>query len=156
FLGIGILALLMLAVLTGAIAQIRAVATRRWLPLVVVLVLMMVFAFSNDIYAGGLPLAKFHLPGGLEAIAATFRLIGRFVWPLLYFITIGIVVMLGRRLRALIAVPIVLVAFGAQAVDSWPGLHMFNRYLAPISTAWQTPLVSPFWQRAADAGYDKI
>ena len=156
FLGIGILALLVLAVVTGAIAQISAAATRRWLPLTVVLVLMMAFALSNDIYAGVMPLVKFHLPGGLEAIAATFRSTGRFIWPLLYFITIGTVVMLGRRLRALIAVPIVLVAFGAQAVDSWPGLHMFNRYLAPIATTWKTPLVSPFWQRAADAGYDKI
>jgi hypothetical protein len=156
FLGIGIFALLALAVLTGAIAQLRAVATRRWLPLTIMLLLMMVFAFSNDIYAGALPLVKFELPGGLEAIAATFRSTGRFIWPLLYVITIGTVVMLGRRLRALIAVPIVLVAFGAQAVDSWQGLHMFNRYLAPISATWKTPLLSPFWLRAAAAGYDRI
>jgi hypothetical protein len=156
FLGIGILALLVLSLLTGAVAQLRTTVTRRWLPLAIMLALMTIFALSNNLSFGDIHLLTVPLPKSLENLASTFRSTGRFVWPLLYFVTIGAVIMLGRRLRALIAVSIIVAAFAAQAVDSSPALLNFSRRLPPVSDVWTTPLGSPFWNRAAAAGYTRI
>ena len=156
FLGIGILALLVLSIASGALAHLRSVGSRRWWPLVVVLIGMMLFAVSANVHLGSIQLMKLSLPQTLETLASTFRSTGRFVWPLLYIITIGTVVMIGRRLRVWFALPLVLVAFGAQVADSAPALLTFANRLVPISESWKTPLVSPFWQRAADAGLKKI
>jgi hypothetical protein len=156
FLGIGILALLFLSIASGALAQLRSIGTRRWWPLGLVLIGMMLFAVSANVHLGSLQLMKLSLPQTLETLASTFRSTGRFVWPLLYIITIGTVVMIGRRLRFWFALPLALVALGAQVADSAPALLTFANRLAPVSDTWKTPLVSPFWQRAADAGLKKV
>ena len=156
FLGIGILALLAVSIVTGAVTQLRSTVTRRWLPLAIALVVLTLFAVSKDVHFADVRLIKFPMPAWMENIASTFRSTGRFVWPLLYFITIGSVVMLGRRLKIWLAVPIVLAAFAAQTADSAPALLNFNRHLAPIADIWDTPLQSPFWERAAAAGYNRI
>src|SRR5213078_3339077 len=49
FLGIGILALLALAVVTGAVARLRHAVSRQWLPLTLMLLALMVFAFSKTL-----------------------------------------------------------------------------------------------------------
>ena len=89
FLGIGILALLALSIATGAIAQLRSTFTRRWLPLAVALIGMMLFAVSKDVHFADIRLIKFPMPKSVEDVFSTFRSTGRFVWPLLYVITIG-------------------------------------------------------------------
>ena len=156
FLGIGILAVLALCVLTGAVGALRRVVSRRWLPLLAMLLLMAAFALSQDIYFADLHVVTLPLPQWAIDLASIFRSTGRFVWPLLYLATIGIVVMLGRRLSAVVAVPILVAAFAAQAWDSGPALLNFSRRLPPVSDTWTTPLVSPFWDRAAAAGYKRV
>ena len=156
FLGIGILALLALSLASGAFGQLRAAATRRWWPLLVVLVGMMLFAVSANVHLAEFQVIKLTLPQLLEDIASTFRSTGRFVWPLLYVITIGAVVMIGRRLRFWFALPLTLAALGAQVADSAPALLQFATRLPPVSDTWDTPLVSPFWQRAAEAGITRV
>jgi hypothetical protein len=156
FLGIGILALLALSLASGAFGRLRAAATRRWWPLLVVLVGMMLFAVSANVHFAEFQVIKLTLPQLLEDIASTFRSTGRFVWPLLYVITIGAVVMIGRRLRFWFALPLTLAALGAQVADSAPALLQFATRLPPVSDTWDTPLVSPFWQRAAEAGITRV
>ena len=156
FLGVGILALLALSVASGAFGQLRTTLSRRWWPLALVLVGMMLFAVSATVHFADFELIKLTLPQAIENLFSTFRSTGRFVWPLLYFITIGAVVMIGRRLRVWFALPLVLAAFGAQVADSAPALLLFPTHLAPVSDTWNTPLVSPFWQRAADAGITRV
>ncbi len=156
FLGIGIMALLLLAIVTGAFGRLRGALGGRWLPLVAVLLLMMLFAFSNDISVGTLDLFKVPLPKSLEDALGTFRSTGRFVWPLLYFITVGTVVLVGLRLRAAVAVPLIATALVAQAVDSAGAWMPFQRDLPPPSPVWTTTLQSPLWERAAAAGYTRI
>jgi hypothetical protein len=119
-------------------------------------VLMMLFAVSRDVHFADVELIKIPMPQAMIDLFSIFRSTGRFVWPLLYLITIGIVVLLGRRLPALLAVPLLLVAFAAQAWDSGPALLNFSRRLPPVSDTWTTPLVSPFWERAAAAGYTRV
>jgi hypothetical protein len=156
FLGIGIFLLLALAVLSGGLRLLRPVVSRRWLPLAVMLVLLMVFAITAKVSFAGVTLFTIPLPHWMVDLFSTFRSTGRFVWPLLYLVTIGIVVMLGRQLKTAVAVPLALAAFAAQAVDSAPALLNFHTHLGPITDRWETPFVSPFWERAVAAGYNRI
>ncbi len=156
FPGIGILALLLLALLSGAMMRLRGVATRYWLPLAALLVALMLFAFSKNLSFGSTELLKIPVPDLLEKLGSAFRSTGRFVWPLLYVVTIGAVVLVARRFRLAIALPVVLVAFTAQAIDSAPGWRPFAQHMKQPSDVWPTQLVSPFWERAAEAGISRV
>lgn len=156
FLGIGIMALLPVALFSGALAKLRSGITSRWLPLTIVLVLMLVFAFSQKITFGDQVLFEIPMPKWASDIASTFRSTGRFVWPILYFITVAAVTLIARRFRPIVAVSLVLVALAAQAADSGPQLLGFSQRLGEPASTWTTPLVSPFWERAVAAGYDRI
>jgi hypothetical protein len=156
FLGLGIFALLGLALLSGAMARLGAIASRRWWPLAAVLVGMMLFAITTDVTVAGTDLFKLPLPPELEALFSTFRSTGRFVWPLLYLVTVGAVVLVDRRFRAAIAVPVALAAFFAQAVDSEPAWRPFAATLPAPAPVWTTTFVSPLWDRAAAAGYTRL
>jgi len=154
FLGIGILALLALAL--AARPHLSPLLHRRWLPLMVVLLGMMVFALSMNLQLSGMHVATIPVPKWVSDLASTFRSTGRFVWPLLYLVTIGAVVLIARRFRAAVALPVALVALAAQAADSAPGLLSFASRIAAVSSTWDTRLISPFWERAASAGYTRI
>ena len=154
FLGIGIMALLVVALVRRP--SFGSTFHRRWMPLVVALLLMMLFAFSMSLQLSGLHLVTIPIPKWLETFASTFRSTGRFIWPLLYFITIGAVVLVGRRFRPAIAIPLALVAFVAQVADSGPALIGFASRIREPTAVWTTPLTSPFWERAAAAGYTRI
>lgn len=156
FLGIGILALLALAIVSGAVARIRHAVSRYWLPLTLMLLALMGFAFSKTISILNIDLFTIPVPGFVQAVGSAFRSTGRFVWPLLYFTTIGAIVLVGGRFRTAIAVPIILGAFAAQAWDSWPKLREFEQHMPAPSTAWPTTLKSPLWERAVAAGYNRI
>lgn len=156
FLGIGILALLLVAIGSGTVLRLRAALTRLWLPLLLILSGMMLFAFSKTISLGPFDILHIPMPGFMETLGAAFRSTGRFVWPLLYLITIGAVVLVGQRFRLAIALPVLLAAFTAQAVDSAPGWRPFAANMAKPSALWKTPLISPFWERAAAAGYNRV
>jgi hypothetical protein len=117
---------------------------------------MMLFAFSKTISLGPIDILHIPMPGFVEALGAAFRSTGRFVWPLLYVVTVGGVVLIAQRFRLAIALPLVLIAFTAQAIDSYPAWHAFAARLPQPADSWQTPLKSPFWDRAATAGYDRI
>jgi hypothetical protein len=156
FLGIGIFALLAVAIFSSAILTVRSAVAKRWLPLAVTLVLLALFAVSQKPALLGTELFELQLPQQLIDLASMFRSTGRFVWPLLYVITIGAVVLIGRRFRAVVAVPIVLVALGAQVADSGEQLLSFTRRLPAPSDVWSTELKSPFWDRAAAAGCNRV
>ena len=156
FLGLGILALLALVLCSGAIARLRHAVSRRWLPLTLMLLALMVFAFSKDIAVLDIELASLPVPGFIDDVGAAFRSTGRFVWPLLYIVTIGAVVLVAGRLRPAIALPVILLALVVQAWDSTPKWQEFARTMPAPAATWPSELTSPLWQRAADAGYDRI
>lgn len=157
FLGIGILALLVVALVNGGLWRAgRAAIAPRWLPLTLMLLALMVFAFSKNLSALDHDLIEIEMPGFVEAIGSAFRSTGRFVWPILYLVTIGAVVLAAARLRALIAVPLLLAAFIGQAIDSQPKWHEFASKMPKPAPVWRTAYVSPFWERAAAAGYERI
>lgn len=156
FLGIGIFAILALTVLTGAVINLRGIFSRRWVPLAVMVILLSIWALSNHVGFLDTEAPAIPIEGIVKYIGETFRSSGRFNWPLLYLVTIGAVVLLGSRPPTIWAVPVMLVCFGVQIVDSEYGLHVFARSDPPPSDHWDNALNSPFWQRAEDAGYNRI
>ncbi|HEX4299001.1 MAG TPA: DUF6311 domain-containing protein [Devosia sp.] len=156
FLGIGILAILVLSIFSGAVAKLRVLVTARWLPLLLMALLLMVCALSNHIGVLGIELPAIPIGDRLEALGGIFRSSGRFVWPILYLVTIGAVVLLGRRFSPAWAVLVMTACLAAQIVDSQPGWSQFRTYAPPPSAQWSTDLKSGFWQRAADAGYTAV
>jgi hypothetical protein len=156
FLGIGILALLLLTIISGAIIRLRHALSRYWLPLTAMLIALMVFAFSKDLAILNQELVSIPIPGFIDAVGAAFRSTGRFVWPLLYMVTIGAVVLVAGRFRAAVALPLIAVALVTQVWDSAPKWQAFEDHMPPPSATWSTELDSPLWQRAAKAGYNRI
>lgn len=156
FLGIGIMALLLVALATGAVDRLRAMATARWWPLAALVIGMAIFALSNEIAFADTELVTIPLPARLLELIAPFRSSGRFVWPLFYVVTIGGVVLATAKLAPKIAAAAVTLALVLQLVDSAPGLVRFARALPAPAATWTSPLVSPFWERAAGSGYNRL
>lgn len=151
FLGIGVFGALLLALVTGSLFDVRRLASRRWLPLLLVCLLLALFALSDtvgllDHQAGPIP-----LPAPVELLGHMFRSTGRFVWPLLYLVSIGAVVLAARRL---VLAPFILgLLLIAQTLDSSWAWSAFRRTIPAPAAAFATTLASPFWDRAAAAGY---
>lgn len=156
FLGLGIFAILALCILTGAIAKLRALFTQRWIPLLVIAVLLSIWALSNHVGFLDREAPPIPIDGPIKFLGETFRSSGRFNWPLLYIITIGAVVLLGRRPPLGWSAPVMLVLLGLQVADSEYGLGVFGRNDPQPADHWQNELSSPFWQRAEDAGYTRL
>jgi hypothetical protein len=119
-------------------------------------IVLAVCALSNRVGLLDLEAPAISLDATLRFIGETLRSSGRFVWPLLYIVTIGAVVLLGRRLPAAWSVGIMAICLAAQIVDSERGLTVFARTNPPVADYWNDRLTSPFWQRAEAAGYNRI
>jgi Family of unknown function (DUF6311) len=156
FLGVGIFAVLALSILTGAVVKLCALVSYRWLPLIVMVLLLAVWALSNHIGYLDKELPAIPIDAKIKYIGETFRSSGRFVWPLYYTIIVGAVVLLARRLPLAWATGIIAVCLVVQFVDSEQGLGVFARVDPPPADHWANELSSPFWQRAEDAGYDRL
>lgn len=156
FPGVGTMALLTLGMVTGGIAAAGAMFHRRWWPLATVVAAMAIFALSNKIAILDHEWLEIALPATLLDVFSAFRSSGRFVWPLLYLVTIGAVAMLARRFPPVPVAAIASLALAVQIADSAPKWHDFSAGLPPSSPFWTTALTSPFWDRAAEAGYTRL
>jgi len=155
FLGVGIFAALALSIITGSIAKLHALFTSRWVLLLLLCVAYCVFALSNTVGLGDHETVP--LPfGPLEALGAIFRSSGRFVWPMLYLVTVGAIVLAVRRLPTTFAAAALTVLFAYQIYDSAHGWQTFRREMPAPSSTWPTPLVSPFWDRAVASGITRV
>jgi hypothetical protein len=86
YLGMGSIALLVAAIVT--IRPNLAALARQHSPLLAVLILSALFALSNEIYLGSWHILHIPLPEALaNSVFGHFRSSGRFVWPLMYFLT---------------------------------------------------------------------
>ena len=156
FLGIGIFGALALAILSGSVIHLRALFTRRWTLLLLLCIALWVFALSNVIGLGDHELAEPIPIGPFQIVGDIFRSSGRFIWPAVYLVTIGAVVLAARHLMPAVAAVALTLLLVAQIYDSRVGWLAFRHDLAAPATTWTTPLVSPLWDRAAAAGYTRL
>ena len=156
FLGIGIFVLLGLSILSGAVLKLKVLVGARWLPLIVAVVFLALCALSNKIGFLDQDVLTLPMGGPLDTIGGIFRSSGRFIWPLLYIVTIGSVVLLARRFSPGWSLTVIALAFAVQVVDSEPGWHAFAKNVPAAASVWPTTMTSPLWDRAVAAGYTRI
>ncbi len=110
----------------------------------VLLVLLTLFAVSNEIYAGTLKLASIILPNLLEKFFNVFRASGRFFWPVGYSLLFISLALLLRRPTAAKSL-VVLAALTIQWLDTNPlraqQLAQTKQQHALPSTPWGTELI---------------
>jgi hypothetical protein len=83
-----------------------------------------------------------HYPSSWWGPLSTFRASGRMFWPVLYALTFAGVALVIRRLPAVVATWVLVVAVGLQAADL-SGVYQLSR--AGFALASVNPLSSPFW-----------
>lgn len=147
YLGLGVLALLMVASVLSARARLAgaAAAPAGLGPAVrTVAVLMTAFALSPTVTLGRAVLAD--LNGPIFAPLAAFRSSGRFFWPLTYILLAWALVTVARRLRPAIAIGVVATAVGLQLFDL-QDTHAARRATArdPAFQQWTRAFVSAAW-----------
>jgi hypothetical protein len=147
FLGIGTLAVLAISLGTLAVRRRWAApsgqAMPRW-PLLLVGVLLLAFAATNEVAIGGRELFSYPVPRRWLEIAETFRGSGRMIWPVFYAGLFAILTLFARtvpaRFHAWILLPLALV----QAYDMRPGLRLVHARLE--EQLWSiNDLRSPAW-----------
>lgn len=147
FVGIGIGALLLFALLTPAVKLFGRLFTPRWAPLAIVAAAMAVFALSNKVAFGPVELFTIPLPDWLMRFLTTFRSSGRFFWPLGYLIIFAVIWIVARRLGPRWATAIVLMLAFVQIYDEqrgWRGMYI-DAARTGERTAFRTDLKSPAW-----------
>ena len=148
FPGLGVLLLLALG-LAGGGSRLGAALRPRWLPLLVVVAGLALFALSNKPELGGIALGTVPLPGVVLDFASMFRASGRMIWPAGYLLTALAFGLLQRRLGDRALVTLASLAVVLQAIDSSDQWRRFATAQPAPAQAWASPLRSPFWALAA-------
>ena len=152
YLGLGVLAMLPLALLAWWRAGFAG-PVRRLLPLLVAALLLWAMALSNQVAWGDRVLFTVPLPDRLLELVATVRASGRLLWVGYYALILAIPAIIVRNLSAPAATAILVFGLALQAADLSPRYLALNGYFRqhfidePAQRA--DPLPSPFWTAAA-------
>ncbi len=149
YMGLGIFVLIAVAIVTLKPARLRGLAGRRWLPLLLAVLGMAVFALSNRVALGSIELFTIPLPPALEKFFTIFRSSGRMFWPLGYLIVFGVLVLLARQAKPAVALSVACLALLLQLADIQKGPRAL--FIGPdrTGTEWRTMLNSPAWAALA-------
>ncbi len=148
YLGVGVLALLGVCLVLGPGATWRAVKRHRVLACVVVACAF--FAASDKVFLGPRLIAQFYPPFRIQQIAGLLRTNGRFVWPLVYVLTLVPALLLMRWRPGRAWVGLVLAAAVVQSAEAWP-MHQFKRaYTASAQPDLIDQVLVSSWLRQHD------
>lgn len=150
FLGLGLLLLIAILGLkfraTLRLAA-RSAVHRPWLA--GTLALMAVFALSNKIGSYS-TFVQVPLPEAFMQLAEVFRSSGRMLWPLVYALTLAVLVTVSRRFHFELAVGLLAATLVVQVVDTSAGWRQFQRtYAATANAAFLPAPEGSFWDVAA-------
>lgn len=128
YVGLGALLLAVVCVVARP-AWVRA-SVRRHAVLMLALTGLAVWAASNRVYFGRIPLLVYYLPRRVEAYSNYFRASGRFIWPLAYSIGVMSLAMVWRWFKPGVAVALTLLAIALQFREARPTLRVVQVYTA--------------------------
>ncbi|PTW59108.1 hypothetical protein C8N35_108145 [Breoghania corrubedonensis] len=156
YLGMGVLALLAFALAAIALGRVSVIGPiRTYRPLAVLLVLLFLFAATNQVRMAGMGF-DYPLPDFILRIAQIFRASARMIWPVYYMVVLLAVFAVARGYGPRSASLILVAVLAVQIADTSSGwVPIRAHYMQPTSTRWHTPLQSSFWQEAAQV-YDKV
>ena len=156
FLGLGVIFLLvcaMPAALTGNTGLLEAIS--RFPILFVVLAGLVAFAISNNVGFASFGY-EYYLPYKLQVLASVFRSSGRMFWPVFYAIIFLVIFLIVRGNNTRTSVYLLGFALVIQVVDTsaaWKGIR--EKIMTEPKAVWVTPMVDPFWEKAATK-YKKV
>ena len=147
YLGLSVMALLAFSALSAVILPDSGGLSRSWKVLLALCLALTIFSLSNKVTLGSRVLLEYPLPDALMQVAGAFRSSGRFFWPVFYVLTLLSVLGACRYLSPRAAAMALVAAAAVQAAE----LHRIpaeigKRYI----DAAPSPLVDPFWNRAAE------
>jgi len=149
YLGAGVLALTVIALAVFVWRKRPIGANRRVaVPLAVLAVFLIVYALSDHVALGPYELFHYRLPGFLRKVSSTFRVSGRFDWPVVYLIELGVFALLfsqTRTERRLVSW-VLLAALALQAYDVTKAAKILQ---GGWNRPYATPLKAGFWEEAA-------
>lgn len=148
FLGFGVL-ILVVVTAPYAIRGIRELKIwPTWIPLIVVLFGLLLFALSNNITIGNYEI-NFPIPLVVLNVAQMLRCSVRMFWPVYYFIYVGALYLLIKSFNRKLTLVILSCLLALQVVDTSAGWLPIRRSHSVNSSTWQTPFKSNFWEVAA-------
>ena len=145
YLGFGNLLLCMLAAFTFFAKGLRVSNLSAHRFLVVLTILMLIFAISNNV---GLGPYNFHfpLPERMNAIASIYRASGRFAWVALYLVVLMGVLIIAKWYTPKVAIGIFLLCAVLQMIDTSAGWLGIRNRLSVVQSENTNALSSPLWQ----------
>lgn len=156
FLGLGGMGLAIFALPGLWREQGRLLFKREWMPLVVVLAGLAVFAISNSIAVGPYEVVHIPLPTDIDRIANILRASGRMFWPVWYGLVLGGIWLLHRYWGTGVASLILACLLFVQVIDTSAGWRSYRARFSVSGSQWSIPqLSSPLWDSASVA-YRKV
>src|SRR5215813_6489001 len=126
YLGLGILALALIAGYEWLRKPKMSIDRRSLVPLLLISLGLCLYALSNRVAIGSQELFAYPLPYHLDRLANTFRASGRMFWPVCYLIYLAVLCFVFRRLERRVAITICSLMLVVQVVDSSAALRHFR------------------------------
>ncbi len=152
YLGLGMLLLCVIAL--ASLYYKRPTINYQRLPLFLVLFFLTLFAITPNIGVGP---HQFSLgaPDLVMNMGSLLRASGRMIWSVVYCLQLAVLVTVIRRFPVGRSILILLACLILQVIDISSGLLATRQYLSPVSSTWDTPMQSVFWDEAV-THYEKV
>jgi hypothetical protein len=128
--------------------------TVKIVPILIVSTGLFFYAISNNIAVGSHELLSYNLPSIALYFTGTFRVPGRFFWPVYYLIYLAIFYLILTRLKNSVAIMLCMMMLFIQIIDTKEALLKFRGKFSN-SPSLLSPMRSPAWNDIAKQ-YKKI
>tara|TARA_B100001093_G_scaffold223474_1_gene214107 strand:+ start:5846 stop:7984 length:2139 start_codon:yes stop_codon:yes gene_type:complete len=155
FLGIGMIFLLILSFVQfykNFVVLKKTIISNKYI--IYVLILLFIFAISNNIAVGNYEIINLQLPNFLEYLVGKVRIGGRFIWPVYYGVYIAIFALIFRFVKPSIAIPSLIFAVTLQVYDT---NNMFQHHQDKFTRLLniESPMKSELWNEFSKL-YDQV
>lgn len=131
-------------------------AVRKRAVILLPLVVLSVYALSNNIGIGSREFEVVSLPDPLQQAANVFRASGRMFWPMFYTLVLASIFIVVRGNKPRVAIVLLSIALVVQMADTsatWSVIR--KKLMITPATEWASPLMNTFWEDAARK-YEKV
>jgi uncharacterized protein DUF6311 len=143
YLGVGIIALALIAGYEWLRKQKMSIDRRSLVPLLLISIGLCLYALSNRVAIGSSEVFAYTIPYPLDRLTNTFRSSGRMFWPVYYLIYLAVLCFMFHRLERRVAITVCSMMLVVQVADSSAALRYFRNKLSHAK--WSSPLRSPLW-----------
>jgi len=143
YFGLGFISLSIIAIFCFLATKNYKITFKTWMPLIIVISLLAIYALSNNIYFGNKLLFSYPLPKFLIEFTDIFRAPGRFFWPMYYFLMLGIFMILVNKIPMRALLPVLFLGLSLQIWDLSPKFVELHQRFSENLTLNSKPLNIP-------------